>query len=129
MATRASILRRSKRAENRVAKAIFGAEARRDWKDDHDLSGYDAEGDLWIGEVKSLTWPAGPGRLWAILLAALEQAERHGNRAFAVLAPPKCEPENALVMVRRCGAPVVMPLRQFRDGIIGANGGGEDAQA
>lgn len=112
-AKRTSILQRSKRAETRVAKYLWGPEARRDWKDDHDLSGLDADGNLWIGEVKSIRWPGGPAAVWTLLVAALEQAEKHSDRAFAVYIPPHCEPENALAMVRNAGAPGIVTLEEL----------------
>jgi len=118
-ATRASILRQSKQAENRVARYIWGPQATRDWKDDHDLSGPDAEGMRWVGEVKSHAWPSGPGAVWGLLLAALRQAEKHSQTAFACFIPPSCQPQRALVMYRSGGRPVVVTLRDFREERLG----------
>ena len=119
MATKASILQRSKKVETRVARFLFGEAAARDWKELSDISGDDADGRRWIGEVKSYAWPAGPARLLSILGAALEQAERHSDRAFAVLVPTNCQVENALVMLRREGIPVVMVAGAFRGSVLG----------
>jgi hypothetical protein len=116
-ATRQSILTQSKRAETRVARYLWGPKATRDWKDAHDLSGPDAEGQRWVGEVKSHAWATGPGAVWGLLLAALEQAEKHAHRAFACYIPPHCEPEKALVTYRVMGRPVVVPLRDFRQAL------------
>ena len=114
MATRQSTLIRSKRAETRVAKFLFGPDARRDWKDDHDLSGEDADGNRWIGEVKNHAWPAGPKTLWDLLEKALLQAEKHSNRAFAVYIPKSASIEDGLVMIRMNDSLVIKTLREFQ---------------
>ena len=119
MATRASVLQRSKKVETRVAKYLWGEDAARDWKDDYDVSGDDADGRRWIGEVKSYAWPSGSARLLSILGAALEQAEKHSDRAFSILVPTNCEVANALVMLRREGIPVVMGAQAFRGSVLG----------
>ena len=128
---RTSILARSKRVENRVARYIWGPEALRDWKDTQDVSGLDAHLNLWVGEVKSYKWPAGPVRLWTILHDALLQAEgnlsgvEHPDKAsgapmgFAVLVPKGCETKDALVMFRREADPIVTTLQWFRDSLLG----------
>lgn len=123
MTTKANLLRRSKVAETRVARFLWGPYVTRDWKDDHDVSGPDAEGNTWIGEVKSKAWPAGPQMLLTILRDAFAQAEKHSERAFAVVIPPGCEAEHALCMFRLMGEPVTGTLGQFKRMIEGCEGG------
>ena len=108
-ANKSSIAACAKKAENRVAKYLWGEDALRDWKEDHDLSGLDANGDTWLIEVKNWAWPAGPERMVVIQLAALEQAEKHitdplFEHACSVLIPSKTTVESALVMYRECDA-------------------------
>jgi hypothetical protein len=119
MAKKQSTLTRSKRVETRVVRYLAGPEAMRDWKDDHDISVEDANGRCWIGEVKSMAWPPGPARLWSLLSAALKQAEKHSDRAFAVYVPCHAEIENALVMVVVQGQPAVVTLQQFKFAYLG----------
>lgn len=118
MAKRTSVLARSKIAETRVARFLWGPDAARDWKELHDVSGPDAEGRIWIGEIKSHAWPIGPLSLWSLMTAALEQAEKQSNFAFAVLIPPHCEEEAALCMRRISGQPVIEPLLDFKQRVI-----------
>lgn len=119
MATRRSTLTRSKRVETRVVRYLAGPEAARDWKEGHDISVQDSDGRVWLGEVKSMQWPSGPARLWSLLDAALRQAEKHTNLAFAVYVPANAEVGNALVMYRQSGMPVVVPLHSFRADVLG----------
>lgn len=118
-ATRSSTLARSKRVENRVVRYLAGPEAIRDWKDEHDISVEDCNCRWWIGEVKSMAWPSGPARLWSMLLAALRQAQKHSDRAFAVLVPCNAEVGNALVMYEQTGQPVITTLERFRCHVLG----------
>jgi hypothetical protein len=122
MTTKASLLARSKKAETRVARFLWGPYVTRDWKDDWDLSGPDAEGRTWTGEVKSHAWPAGPGALVKLMRDAFAQAEKHSERAFAVVIPPHCEPEHALCMFRLVGEPVTGTLFQFKRLLEGSKG-------
>jgi hypothetical protein len=119
MATRSSINTRAKRAETRVARYLWGPDACRDWKEVHDLSGPDADGRLWIGEVKSHTWPAGPRALWTKLSAAFAQALGYAERCFAVLVPAGASIADGLVMYAVGGRPVVVTLAQFRSDVLG----------
>lgn len=119
VAKRQSICQRSKRVETRVARYLWGPEAARDWKEQHDIRGEDADGNTWTGEVKSYAWPAGPKRLWAILMAAFEQATGYErDRRFSVLVPTGASVEDALVMYPDCGVPVIVTLRQFRATVL-----------
>lgn len=118
MAKRSSTLRRSKVAENRVAKYLWGDEHLRDWKEAHDLSGPDADGRRWIGEVKNLAWPSGAKDLWSKLTKALHQAGGYSNLCFAVLVPVSTSITDALVMYYAEGQRVVIPLWQFRKQVL-----------
>ncbi len=116
MAKRQSI---SQRVENRVARYLWGSDACRDWKEQHDIRGEDANGNTWVGEVKSYAWPAGPKRLWAMLMAAYDQATGYeAERRFSVLVPTHSSVEDALVMYPNCGEPVVVTLRRFRAKVL-----------
>ena len=126
MATRSSTLKRSKAAENRVSRYLWGPDHLRDWKEDYDLSGPDADGRVWVGEVKNYAWASGPGQLYGLMLAALEQAEKHSDRAFACYIPKNCQPEAALVMHRVNGQPVIVPAREFRAQTLGLAPGEEE---
>ena len=119
IATRATTYRRTQRAETRVAKFLWGAGAQRDWKERHDVSGTDADGAVWLGEVKSDQWPSGPRAVWGILNRALDQVLRLTDRGFAVYLPKHSEVGDALVMVEEGGRRVVMTLAQFRERLAG----------
>lgn len=113
-AKRTSVLRRSKQAENRVVRYLAGPEAKRDWKDEHDITVEDADGNVWTGEVKNYAWPTGPGGLWKIMDKAFEQASGYSNRSFACYLPTNSELRFALVASRVGGEVAVTTLEQFR---------------
>lgn len=128
MATRQARLRSSKEAEKRVVRYLSGPDASRDWKEDHDIHVEDCDGNLWLGEVKNLTWPSGPARLWSLLDAALRQAEKHSDRVFAAYLPKFAEPQDALVMYRQSGVCVVTTLERFRAYVLGLGEADDDAE-
>ena len=115
MTKQTNILSRSKAAENRVVRYLFGEDATRDWKETHDISGVDSEGNTWIGEVKNYTWVTGPATLWTLLYSAFEQAEGYSQKCFAIYIPKNAKVENALVMVRMNSIPVVMSAEAFKN--------------
>lgn len=94
MATRASILQRSKRVEREVVKFFAGPDAARAWKEDWDVA-FTVNGRPWVVEVKSVRFTS-IGDLWRIGTAALEQAESYLCRqpprclAFAAVWPYRC---------------------------------------
>jgi hypothetical protein len=115
MTTRASTLRRSKVAENKVIRYFAGEQALRSWKDEWDISLKDHEGNIWTGEVKAHEWPASPGRFVALMHKALEQAEGYNARfAFACYAPKGSEAKSWMVCVRAQGVPVIVTADTFR---------------
>ena len=114
MTKQSSVLSRSKNAENRVAHYFFGEDVYRDWKENHDLSGYDAEGNLWIGEVKNYAWSSGPAAFWALLDKAFEQAEGYSDKCFAVYIPKNSNVSSSVVMFRMNGIPVVVRADVFK---------------
>lgn len=114
-ATKQSINRLSKVAERRVVKYLWGADAQRDWKEEHDISGPDHEGNVWIGEVKNQQYRPGPRANRKLLEAAFAQACKHDTtRRFAVHIPPGCQVEDAevLTIVQSCQRR--MSLQQFK---------------
>ena len=120
MAKRESIHVRSQRTENRMARYLFGPEAIREWKEEHDIRGDDAFGEVWIGEVKSTAWPSAPGAMWTHLHKAFAQACRYGSeRVFAAWLPKGCEVRNAAVMYRERGLAVAVSAQAFRADVLG----------
>lgn len=119
MAKRSSILQRSKIAENRVSKYLWGEEHYRNWEQRHDVSGVDSFGSEWYGEVKNCQWPSGPKALWSILYNALKQVQgvtEENARCFSVFIPVSISIESALVMYWvEDLTTIIEPLRQFKD--------------
>lgn len=121
-ATKSSIRRCASHAENRVSMFLWGEY--RDWKDDHDKKGLDADGITWTCEVKNWAWPRGIKRLWHVLEAALTQAMKYDesplkNCCFAVLIPPGTEVEYALVMhFNQQHRRVLTTLQEFKETVL-----------
>jgi len=133
MATRSSILRRSKKAEREIQQLLwpgseFAGGAKRPALERQDLRGLDAEGRPWWGEVKNYDTGTthGAGGPWAVLEAAFEQVmdviswEPHDGevpRAFSVLrvkGTALASSQN-LVMYQTRGEKVIIPLSRFHD--------------
>lgn len=114
MTKQSNILSRSKTAENRVVRYLFGEDATRDWKETHDISGVDSEGNTWIGEVKNYTWVTGCGTLWTLMYSAFEQAQGYSERSFAIYIPKNASVENALVMFKMLNTPVIVSAETFK---------------
>jgi hypothetical protein len=119
-ATRSSILQRSKKAENKVCRYLFGKDSIRDWAEQNDIHGIlytteGPEGETFCGEIKNMEWVAGAARLWSLMSAALEQAEGYNERAFAVYLPVYCSVEDALVMFRMNGMQVITNAATFKE--------------
>ena len=121
MTKQTNILSRSKTAENRVVRYLFGEDATRDWKETHDISGVDSEGATWIGEVKNYTWVTGCGTLWTLMYSAFEQAQGYSERSFAIYIPKNASVENALVMFKMNGIPVVVSADVFKSILEGSS--------
>lgn len=122
MAKQASILRRSKLAENKVAR-FFWPEGTRDWKERWDCSGPDCNDAPVFVEVKSVAWPEGPEGLLKLLARALWQLEQAtsdqgAGLRVAVLLPPHCKPCHALCMTMVNGMSVVMSAGIFHASFI-----------
>lgn len=79
MAKRRSILAHSKRVENKVARFLFGPQARRAWKEDWDILWRAPEGDWWLVEVKA-TSEQRAGAVIRLLREALLQATAYRER-------------------------------------------------
>ena len=132
MATRRNINIRSKRAENRVSKYLWGH--LRDWKEQHDVYGPDCYSRDWTGEIKNHSIKGkGLKGIYTILQNALEQVLGLGfpeRLCFAVLIPPGCKVEDAFVL-RLDPDPIVNyyvmeTLKQFKENIILGWGKGPD---
>ncbi len=122
MAKQSSILRRSKVAENKVAR-FFWPGSLRDWTSRWDCSGPDCNDLPVFVEVKSMAWPDGPGALVKLLAGALWQlreatADQGPGTRVAVLLPPHCEVFNALCMTEVNGVSVCMSAGAFRHSFI-----------
>ncbi len=118
MAKQSSILRRSKLAENRVAR-FFWPGSLRDWTSRWDCSGPDCNDLPVFVEVKSMAWPDGPEGLLKLLARALWQlyeatSDQGPGLRVAVLLPPHCKPCHALCMTEVNGMSVTMSAGLFR---------------
>jgi len=120
MAKRSSINARSKVAENRVSKYLWGE--LRDWKELHDISGRDFNDNIWYGEVKNWAWARGPAKLYSILKNAYAQLEnvKSGN-LFVVFLPVHSSVEDAIVYRKDRGRFIMEFLNEFKDCIISGN--------
>lgn len=121
MPKKSSTLARSKKAENRMSKYLWGDDHYRDWKEEHDISGLDADGEMWWGEVKNAQWPSGPGGLQTLLDAAWEQVIGYGDgeHVFVAYLPPHASAGDALILHRRQNCRVIVTAREFREDVLG----------
>lgn len=103
MAKKANILRRSKKAENRVQRFLFGSDTSRCWKEQWDVGVQSEDGDwVFVGEVKNRE-VSSIAEAIRLLSAALDQVERvapDGAVGFAVLLP-KGSPISAALVAGR----------------------------
>lgn len=124
---------RAKGVERQVQQLLwpgsrFAGNAHRPALEDQDLTGTDAQGRLWWGEVKNWGWGVvqNHGGPWRVLAAALQQCNQAAHRAgvtcktFSVWWPPGSRlPEQRLVMYYLEGLGfVVVTLEQFARDVI-----------
>ena len=116
-------IRRGKTKENDVSKYLFGTY--RDWKERHDISGKDKDGDLWVGEVKAHK-VSGLRTIYRKLNEALDQCITAIDEGldtpanpFSVLCPPHTMVKDALVMFIFHNQRVIVTLEQFRALLFG----------
>jgi len=138
MATKLSILQRSKRVESEVARYFWPDTepdeqgSIRDWKELWDCSGLGFDGQLIVCEVKSWKWRAGPKGIWSLLENAHYQLFVATQKVWArddycektkpwevvVYKPTGSQVENAICYFDFHGQMVAMPAHQFKQVFI-----------
>lgn len=109
MPKRSSTLQHSKVVERQVVRYLWGPDAARAWKEQHDLAGTDLNGQQWIGEVKDYSHETirGAGGILRVALTALEQAEAtpagQGARCFGWVHTKRRSLDEDCVAFRQCG--------------------------
>jgi hypothetical protein len=131
MAKRQSIAARAKKAENRIARFLWGDAHLRDWESRWDVSGPSRSSNVLVGEVKDWKW-GGPQHMWTILIQAYKQVQDALPFAaeqmrlstsqlipFAVYLPPNCLTEHAITYwIDETDTVRINSLQAFRDEVV-----------
>lgn len=130
MANRSSILARSKQVEAEFVRFLWPDHSAdesgsvRDWKDRHDFSGPDYNGNPIFGEAKSGGWVTGPRSLWTLLHLAYQQLEdalaAQGLKGQMVVGykPLYSNIKDAVCLTMVSGLLTVMDAQTFKDAFV-----------